>query len=155
MVNEGDKLKNQQVQITDESKLKLAELVGKKGMVLYFYPRDNTPGCTTEACDFRDSLSKLKRRGYSVVGVSGDSIQSHQRFTEKQTLNFPLIADHDFKLSAALGIYGEKKLYGKTHMGIIRTTLVLDPNLKVLKVYPRVRVKEHVDQILADLKDLA
>ena len=147
----GKKIRDLKVKVTDGSQGKLSEYMGKKGMVLYFYPRDMTPGCTTEACDFRDNIQKLKKKGYSVLGVSADSAETHQKFTEKKSLNFPLIADESQKLCNTFGVWGEKKLYGKSFMGIKRSTFVLDNNLKVARVYEKVKVKGHVDQILADL----
>ena len=146
------KIKDYTVTITSGEKKKLSELSGSKGLILYFYPKDNTPGCTIEACDFRDKNSVLTKLGYAIAGVSGDSVKSHQGFTQKQNLNFPLIADEDRSLSQALGLWGEKKLYGKIIQGITRTTLVLDPGLKILKLYKNVRAKGHVERLLLDLE---
>ena len=148
----GKKLRDRTVAITDGSKKKLSALSGPKGLILYFYPRDNTPGCTKEACSFRDNHTRLKKMGYGLVGVSTDSVRSHQSFTEKQNLNFPLIADEEHALAEACGVYGEKKLYGKSYMGITRTTFVLDPDLRVRRVYDKVKVDGHSEQILGDLK---
>ncbi len=147
----GKKIRDYKVTITDGSSSKLSELTGKNGLVIYFYPKDMTPGCTTEACDFRDNLKRLEKLGYKILGVSADDVKRHQKFTEKQDLNFPLAADEDQKLSNAFGVWGEKKLYGKTFMGIKRTTFVLDKGLKVSHVYEKVKVKGHVDQIMSDL----
>jgi len=142
---------NQSVTLADGSRKKLSELVGKKGLVLYFYPKDSTPGCTRESCDFRDNLARLKKAGFAVLGVSPDSPESHQKFSEKQGLNFPLIADTEKKLAEALGVWAEKKLYGRTFMGILRTTFLLDASLKIIKIYEKVKVDGHVENILADL----
>ncbi|MCB1143544.1 MAG: thioredoxin-dependent thiol peroxidase [Leptospiraceae bacterium] len=139
---------------TKEEKVKLSDRVGKKGLVLYFYPRDNTPGCTTEACDFRDHFEDLKKLGYSILGVSKDSPQSHKKFTDKFSLNFDLIADTDGKICEQYGVWQEKKFMGKTSMGIVRTTFLIDSNLKILKIYPGVKVKEHVQNIIQDIKSL-
>ena len=147
----GKKIRDRKVTLTDGSEKKLSELAGRNGLVLYFYPKDSTPGCTTEACDFRDNLSRLKKKGYSVVGVSPDPVKSHRKFTEKQKLNFPLIADEDRKLCESMGVYGEKKLYGRTYMGVYRTTFLVTPDLKIQQVYKNVKVKGHVEQILKDV----
>ena len=148
----GEKIGDCGVEITSGEEKRLSELCGSKGLVLYFYPKDNTPGCTIEACDFRDRNALLEKLGYGVAGVSGDSIKSHQSFTQKQRLNFPLIADKDRSLSTALGIWGEKKLYGKIVQGITRSTFVLDAQLKIIKLYKNVRAKGHVERVLEDLK---
>lgn len=144
-------MEDRAVVLSDGREVKLSELAGKRGMVLYFYPKDSTPGCTREACDFRDSEAKWKRSGFSVIGVSPDSVASHQRFVAKQGLGFPLIADTGAALCRAMGAWGEKKLYGKTVTGVIRSTFVLDTSLKVLQVYSPVRVDGHVEQLLAAL----
>ncbi|MCB1321432.1 MAG: thioredoxin-dependent thiol peroxidase [Leptospiraceae bacterium] len=151
MLEAGKKIRDRKVTLTDGSEKKLSELAGRNGLVLYFYPKDSTPGCTTEACDFRDNLSRLKTKGYSVVGVSPDPVKSHRKFTEKQKLNFPLIADEDRKLCESMGVYGEKKLYGRTYMGVYRTTFLVTPDLKIQQVYKNVKVKGHVEQILKDV----
>lgn len=154
MIEAGKKVRDQKVTITDGSEAKLSSFAGKSGLIVYFYPKDSTPGCTKEACSFRDNHAKLKRMGYGVVGVSLDPVKSHQKFSEKQELNFPLIADEERKLAEFFGAYGEKKMYGKTFMGVIRSTFVLDENLKVSLAYPKVKVDGHVDQIIADIKAL-
>ncbi|TGJ99020.1 thioredoxin-dependent thiol peroxidase [Leptospira langatensis] len=135
-------------------KVSLKDLAGKKGLVLYFYPKDQTPGCTTEACDFRDNFARLKKEGYNVVGVSKDSIKSHQKFIEKQELNFTLLADEDGSICEAYGVWQLKKFMGREFMGIVRTTFLIGTDLKIQKVYPKVSVKGHVDEILADIKAL-
>lgn len=147
-------LKDTQVQLTDGSTASLSSLAGPSGLVLYFYPKDDTPGCTIEACSFRDTSRALKEKGFNVAGVSGDSPQSHQKFTSKYSLNFPLISDIDHSLIRSAGAWQEKSMYGKTFMGIARITMVLDPGLKVRKVYPRVRPDGHGEQVLAEVSDL-
>lgn len=149
----GQKLKDRYVEVSPGGgeKKRLSQLCGPKGLILYFYPKDNTPGCTVEACDFRDKSSLLKKLGYSVVGVSGDSIRSHEKFSQKQSLNFPLISDEDRSLSIALGVWGEKKLYAKIVQAISRSTFVLDQKLKITKAYKNVRAKGHVERLLKDL----
>ncbi|MBW7858130.1 MAG: peroxiredoxin [Leptonema sp. (in: Bacteria)] len=131
-----------------QSTVKLSSLIGKKGMVLYFYPKDSTLGCTTEACNFRDSNDKIRSLGYSVVGVSPDSISSHQRFAEKQQLNFALISDTNKTLCQQFQVWQQKQLYGRQFMGVVRSTFLIDTKLKVLNVISPVKVKGHTKEIL-------
>jgi peroxiredoxin Q/BCP len=140
---------------TQGVKRKLSELVGEKGLVLYFYPKDNTPGCTTEACDFRDNYENLKKLGFNVVGVSRDDEKSHKKFTEKQNLNFELISDVSGEICEKYGVWQEKVFMGKKSMGIVRTTFLIDSSLKILKIYPKVSVKGHVMQIMKDIEELS
>ena len=134
-------------------KISLKDFKGRN-VILYFYPKDDTPGCTKEACDFRDSLKALKSRGVIVLGVSKDSVESHGKFVKKYSLNFPLLADVEGKLCEALGVWQEKSNYGKKYMGIVRTTFLIDSNGKIAKIYPKVRVEGHVSRILEDLAQL-
>jgi peroxiredoxin Q/BCP len=129
----------------------LKALRGKK-VILYFYPKDATPGCTQEGCDFRDNFARLKKLGAEVYGVSRDSAKSHAKFQEKQSFPFSLLADEDGKVCEAYGVWKEKSLYGRKYMGIERSTFVIDENGRLLKVYPKVKVAGHVDQVLEDLK---
>ena len=131
-------------------KVSLKDLRGKK-VVLYFYPKDDTPGCTKEACDFRDSMAPLKKKDAVVLGVSPDSIKSHQKFKAKFDLPFPLLADEDHKIAESYGAWGEKSMYGKKYMGIIRSTFLIDEKGKIAEVYEKVRVDGHVDDILTKL----
>jgi peroxiredoxin Q/BCP len=133
------------------ARVALKDFAGKK-LVLYFYPKDATPGCTQESCDFRDNLNRLRASGAAVVGVSADSVESHRRFKEKQGLNFPLLSDPDHKALDAYGVWQEKSLYGRKFMGIVRTTVIIDEKGKILKVFPKVKVAGHVDEVLAALK---
>jgi peroxiredoxin Q/BCP len=133
---------------------KISDLVGSKGIVIYFYPKDSTPGCTTEACDFRDNLARIQKFGYTVVGISKDDTKSHQKFTEKQNLNFPLLSDETGEICEKYGVWQEKNFMGRVGMGIVRTSFLLDSNLKVLKLYEKVKVNGHVDQILQDIQNL-
>lgn len=132
----------------------LKDFAGRK-VVLYFYPKDDTPGCTRESCDFRDSFSRVQAKGAVVLGVSKDSVASHQRFKTKFSLPFPLLSDESGKMLEAYRVWGEKSLYGKTFMGIIRTTYLIDVDASgkgvVRKAYPKVKVEGHVDEILGDL----
>jgi len=119
-----------------------------KGIVLYFYPKDDTPGCTKEACSLRDGYEKLKGIGLDVIGVSPDTQASHQKFIQKYNLPFTLIADTDKSIATQFGVYGEKNMYGKPVMGIHRTTFILDANGAIEEVIKRVNTEEHVEQIL-------
>lgn len=121
-----------------------------KDIVLYFYPKDNTPGCTQEACDFRDSFNRIVGKA-TVVGVSRDSITSHKNFKEKNGLNFPLLSDPDHKVHEAYGAWGEKKMYGKTTMGAVRSTFLIGKDGKLKKLWPEVKVKGHVDEVIEAL----
>ena len=131
-------------------KVKLADLKGKK-VVLYFYPKDDTPGCTKEACAFRDGIDKIKKRGAVVLGVSADSMESHKKFKSKFDLNFPLLADSDKKMIEAYGVWKEKSMYGKKYMGIERTTFLIDENGKIAHIFPKVKVDQHYEEVLKAL----
>ena len=122
--------------------------------VLYAYPKDSTPGCTTEACDFRDRDAALKKLGAKIYGISRDAMKSHQNFIAKQSLTFPLLSDPDTELLKPLGAFGQKIMYGKEVLGIIRSTFLLDPDGVIRHVWPKVRVKDHADEVLATLKEL-
>lgn len=130
------------------NEVKVSAYSGRK-LVVYFYPKDSTPGCTAEACSLRDGMDGLVTAGYAVVGISADSALSHIRFKEKQQLNFPLVADVDKTTIMAFGAYGEKKMAGRVYMGIIRTTFVLDGNGIVERVITKVDTKNAASQILA------
>ena len=133
----------------DGKEVKLSDYAGKK-FVLYFYPKDNTPGCTAEACSLRDNIEALKARGYDVVGVSSDSEASHQKFIAKHDLPFRLVSDPDHKLQEAMGVWGEKKLAGHTYMGTLRTTFLVGPDGVITDVFTpkQIKTKEHASQIL-------
>jgi len=128
----------------------LKDFEGKK-IVLYFYPRDNTPGCTVEACDFRDNTLRLTEAGAVVIGVSPDSVKSHSGFRGKQGLTFTLLSDKDKSVATAYGAYGEKKICGKVKMGIIRSTVIIDEKGLVQKIWRGVKVKGHVQEVLEAL----
>ncbi|MBP3613874.1 MAG: thioredoxin-dependent thiol peroxidase [Bacteroidaceae bacterium] len=147
MLNVGDKAPDFLGVDEEGRELSLNDFSGKR-LVLYFYPKDSTPGCTAEACSLRDGMDELVAAGYSVVGVSADSAASHQRFKGKQTLNFPLIADIERKLIEAYGAWGEKKMAGRTYMGIIRTTFVIAPDGTIERVIKKVDTKNAARQIL-------
>jgi peroxiredoxin Q/BCP len=122
--------------------------------VLYAYPKDSTPGCTTEACDFRDNLARVQTLGARVYGISRDSLKSHQTFIAKQQLTFPLLSDPDCTLLRPLGAFGKKVMYGKEMEGILRSTFLVDPKGIIRHVWPKVSVKGHVEAVLTSLKDL-
>jgi peroxiredoxin Q/BCP len=128
----------------------LADFKGK-WVVLYFYPKDMTPGCTQEACDFRDSASKLKARKAVVLGVSKDSPDRHTKFIGKEGLNFDLLSDEDGKICKLYGVWKKKSLYGHEFMGIERTTFLINPAGKITKIFPKVKVKDHVKEVLENL----
>ena len=123
-------------------------------VVLYFYPKDSTPGCTQEACDFRDNLARVQKSGAFLFGVSIDSIASHEKFIAKQSLNFPLLSDTDKKVVEAYGVWKEKSMYGRKYMGIERTTFIIDAKGKIASIFPKVKVKGHADEVIAALKAL-
>jgi thioredoxin-dependent peroxiredoxin len=131
----------------DGSTVRLADFRGQK-VVLYFYPKDDTPGCTTQACDLRDRGAELNTRGAVVLGVSADDVKSHQRFRDKYDLPFRLLADVDHKVSEAYGVWKEKNMAGFKHWGIERTSFVIDEQGHIAKVLPRVKPAAHVDQLL-------
>lgn len=138
----------------DGSTVKLADFKGKKAVVLYFYPKDNTPGCTQESCDFRDSHAALLKAGAAVLGVSADSVQSHEKFASKYDLPFPLLSDESTEVLQKYGVWKEKSMYGKKFMGIERTTVLIGKDGKIIKIYPKVKVAGHAAEVLADLKAL-
>ncbi len=133
----------------DGKEIKLSDFSGKK-IVLYFYPKDNTPGCTAQACSLRDNYEALQKQGYVVIGVSADSEKSHQKFIEKQQLPFDLIADTGTKLSAQFGTWGEKSMYGRSYMGMFRTTFIIDENGVIERIISpkEVNTKTHAKQII-------
>ena len=153
MIEEGKKapaftLKNQ-----DGKAVKLSDFAGKN-VVLYFYPKDNTPGCTTEACDFRDQHNKLEKAGAVVLGVSPDAEKTHLKFAGKFGLPFTLLADPEHEVAEKYGSWGEKTLYGRKFMGIIRSTFLIGGDGKVAKVWPKVKVAGHVEEVLEAVKSL-
>lgn len=135
------------------SKVKLSQFAGKP-VVIYFYPKDDTPGCTKEACAFRDASQTLGQLGAAVIGISGDSSESHAKFRDKFSLNFPLLADPGFEVADKFGAYREKNMYGKKSMGIQRSTFLIDAKGKVAKVWKRVQVDGHDSQVLEAIREL-
>ena len=152
-LEEGSKVPAFTLQADDGSKVKSADLKGSP-TVLYFYPADDTPGCTREACAFRDRSAELKKLGAKVLGVSPDDVQSHVKFKGKFHLNFPLLADPDHAVAGKFGAWREKNMYGKKSMGIQRSTFLIDSDGKVAKVWKQVKVDGHDEQVLAALAEL-
>ncbi len=128
----------------------LKDFRGKK-VVLYFYPKDDTPGCTQEACDFRDQGKTFKKENAVILGVSADSVESHAKFKKKFDLPFPLLSDPEKETIKAYGVWKEKSMYGKKYMGIERTTFVIDEEGKINKVFPKVKVTDHIEEVLENL----
>jgi thioredoxin-dependent peroxiredoxin len=133
---------------TTGENISLKQFKGKKTVVLYFYPKNETPGCTREACDFRDHTAELEAAKVVVLGVSTDSMESHLHFKEKQKLPFPLLSDEDAAVSKLFGVYKQKNLYGKKHLGIERTTFVIDKTGRVAQIWPKVKVDGHIQDVL-------
>ncbi len=128
--------------------ISLRQYKGKKTVVLYFYPKDETPGCTREACDFRDHTAEFDRFDTVVLGVSTDGLDSHKQFMEKHKLPFPLLSDEDAAVSRKYGVYKQRNLYGKKYMGIERTTFVIDKTGRIAQIYPKVKVDGHIGALL-------
>jgi len=147
MIQEGKKAPDFVLASSGGGDVGLKGLKGKT-VVLYFYPKDDTPGCTREACAFRDNQAALKKKGVVVLGVSGDSLASHEKFKTKYKLNFPLLSDSDKAVAKKYGAWGEKVLYGKKTIGMIRSTFVIDGEGVVRKVFPRVKVDGHAEKVL-------
>jgi peroxiredoxin Q/BCP len=143
----GDKAPDFQGTDQHGNTISLSDFKGKK-LILYFYPKDNTPGCTSEACDMRDNYNMWLNKGYAVVGVSKDSTASHEKFADKYDLPFPLIADEDKSIIKKYGVWGIKNLYGKKTEGTKRTTFVIDENGTIEQVFRKVKSKDHTNQIL-------
>ena len=152
MIKVGRKAPAFNLESSEGGKLSLKDLAGRYA-VIYFYPKDNTPGCTTEAKAFRDAAEELSELGAVVVGVSKDSIASHCRFSEKHELGFPLLSDPEGKMLEKYDAWGEKKLYGRVYEGILRSTVVVDPKGKVIAHFPKVRVKGHVEKVLEAIRE--
>lgn len=149
-----EKLKNIKavaVRGSDEYELNLSDYKGKK-LIIYFYPKDNTSGCSLEASDFRDHMAEFNSLGYEVIGISKDSAKSHKKFIEKYDLPFPLISDEDTSINSLFEVWQLKKMAGKEYMGTVRSTFVLDENHKIIKEFRKVKVKGHVEEVLDFIK---
>ncbi|HEX5634289.1 MAG TPA: thioredoxin-dependent thiol peroxidase [Gemmatimonadales bacterium] len=150
MIKAGDKAPAFSLPADDGSTVSLRDLKGRT-IVLYFYPKDDTSGCTAQACEFRDSWAAVQRKGAVVLGVSPDGVKSHQKFRTKYDLPFPLLADEDHAVAEAYGVWGEKSMYGRKYMGINRTTFVIDGAGQVTTVFEKVKPKGHAAEVLAAL----
>ena len=146
-VTEGSVAPDFKLEGDDGKSYSLSDFKGRKQVVLYFYPKDDTPGCTAEACSFRDNLSRLSKEGVQVLGVSLDGLESHTKFRQKYSLNFPLLADTDAKVSKAYDVYKEKNMYGNKFWGIERSTFIIGKDGTVKKAIRRVKVDGHVDEV--------
>jgi thioredoxin-dependent peroxiredoxin len=147
----GEVAPNFRLPSTDGKPVTLAEFKGKN-VVLYFYPKDDTPGCTAEACSFRDRNEEIKAENAVVLGVSTDSLESHEKFKGKHELNFPLLSDQTADVAKMFGAWKEKNLYGRRSWGVARMTILIGPDGKIRKIYRKVDTSKHGDEILADLK---
>jgi len=148
MLKEGDKAPEFEAPDQDGKMVRLKDLQGSR-VVLYFYPKDDTPGCTKEACSFRDADDVYRKKGIKVLGVSTDDESSHQKFISKFQLPFDLLADTDKKIVNDYGVWGEKNMYGKKYMGTNRKTFLIDENGKIAKIFDKVNVEQHADEVLA------
>ena len=146
-LNEGDKAPDF---LIEKAGLKKSDIEGKK-VILYFYPKDNTPGCTAESCNLRDNYADLKAKGFEVIGVSPDSEKSHENFKNKHDLPFALVPDTEKEVLNAYGVWGEKKMYGKTYMGVHRMTFIISEDGTIEKIIKKVKTKEHAEQILKEM----
>ena len=147
MLKEGEKAPDFTVRDTDGKEVRLSDFSGRK-VVLYFYPKDDTPGCTKEACSFRDGFDEFKQRGIEVLGVSTDDEKLHRKFAEKYSLPFTLLADTDHSVADLYGVYGEKQFMGRRYMGVNRKTFLIDEGGRLRKVFDKVKVDEHADEVL-------
>jgi len=151
MLKEGNKAPVFTLPDQNGKKVTLKDFLGKK-VVLYFYPKDMTSGCTAEACDFRDSHPNFKKVKAAILGISKDSVDSHKKFADKYELPFTLLSDEDKKVVEKYGVWKEKSMYGKKYMGIERTTVIIDEKGKVQKIFPKVKVKGHVEEVFNELR---
>ena len=149
-LKEGDKAPDFSAPTNGNGTISLSELKGKN-VILYFYPKDDTPGCTKEACAFRDDFAAFKKKGAVVLGVSADSVKAHDKFVKKFELPFPLLADEDKKIVEAYGVWGQKSFMGRKYMGIHRVTFLIGPDGNIRKIWPKVKPEEHAEEVLAAL----
>jgi peroxiredoxin Q/BCP len=152
MLEEGKKAPEVNLKDQDNNPVSLSDFKGQK-VVLYFYPKDDTTGCTKEACSFRDEFPKFEKLNIKVIGVSPDSVESHKKFAEKYNLPFTLLSDEDKQTVEAYDVWKQKSMYGRNYMGVERTTYIIDENGKIQKVFPKVKVENHIDEILKALND--
>ena len=149
-LKEGDKAPDFSAPTNGGGTISLGELKGKN-VILYFYPKDDTPGCTKEACAFRDDFAAFKKKGAVILGVSADSVKAHDKFVKKFELPFPLLADEDKKIVEAYGVWGQKSFMGRKYMGIHRVTFLIGPDGNIRKIWPKVKPEEHAEEVLAAL----
>jgi peroxiredoxin Q/BCP len=150
MLKPGDKAPDFRLPDDEDGILTLEDLKGKK-IILYFYPKDDTSGCTAEACSFRDNIKTIKKKNAVVIGISKDSVSSHKKFKEKYGLNFPLLSDEGMSMLKKYGVWKEKSMYGKKYMGIERTTFLIDENGIITDIFNKVKVKGHTEELLEKL----
>lgn len=150
-ITEGSKAPDFTLPSSEGGEVTLSDFKGKRNVVLYFYPKDNTPGCTKEACDFRDMSKKFQKKDTVVLGISADSLKSHDSFKSKYKLSFPLLSDENKEVIKKYGVWQEKSLYGKKFMGIVRSTFVINKEGKIAKIFPKVRVDGHAGAVLEGL----
>jgi len=151
-LKEGHKAPDFELPSTEGRPIRLSAFRGKKTVILYFYPKDDTPGCTKEACGFQDARKMYEKAGVAVLGVSRDDLESHQRFRAKYGLSFPLLSDEGASVSKAYGVYKQRRLYGKTYMGIERTTFVIGRDGRIQTIFPKVQVDGHVEEVLQEVR---
>lgn len=151
MLSIGQKAPDFTIKIDDGTEFKLSDYLGKK-VVVYFYPKDDTPGCTTEACDFRESITHFNQLNSIIIGISRDSVATHQTFKEKYSLNFPLGSDEDGSVCQAYGTWSEKSMFGKKYFGINRSTFLIDEQGVITHIWAKVSVSSHIKEILAALQ---
>ena len=153
-LNEGDNAPDFSLPTDGDKTITLSELKGKS-VVIYFYPKDDTPGCTKESCDFRDNIKFFEENNIQILGVSKDSVKKHDKFKDKYDLNFPLISDEECKMIEAYGVWVEKSMYGRKYMGIERTTFLIDENGVIRKIWSKVKVPGHVEDVMKTAQGLA
>ena len=149
-LKEGDKAPDFTAPTNGEGTVSLSGLKGQN-VILYFYPKDDTPGCTKEACAFRDDFAAFKKKGAVILGVSADPVKAHDKFVKKFELPFPLLADEDKKIVEAYGVWGQKSFMGRKYMGIHRVTFLIGPDGRIRKIWPKVKPEEHAEEVLAAL----
>ena len=152
MLEEGKKAPQFTLNDQAGNSVSLKDFLGKK-VVLYFYPKDDTPGCTKEACNFRDDFSLIKKEGAVILGVSADSVKKHKKFADKYNLPFSLLSDENKKVLEKYGVWQEKSMYGRKYMGIVRSTFIIDEKGKLKKIFPKVKVTNHNKEVLEALRD--
>jgi len=151
MLKPGDKAPDFTIMSETGEEVSLSDFVGKSDVVLYFYPKDNTSGCTKEACSFRDNIREIETKGAVVLGISPDSVKSHQNFIQKHDLNFTLLSDPDHKVAQAYGVWVEKSMYGRKYWGILRTTFIIGRDGIIKHVFERVKPAGHAEEVLVIL----